>query len=90
MPKDPNRNRHQYRTGGGQLNEAEFEANQAAIAEEEKTPPGGKEEQRAAQDSESGGAANPRGEAARVAKLTEEARDTARRRREKMGDPIKE
>ena len=35
MPKDPTRNINQYKIGGGQLNEFDFQHNQTQIAQEE-------------------------------------------------------
>lgn len=80
MPKAPTRNRASYETGGGQLNEFEFQHNQEAMAEEERERFERLEaERREGEVAEAG----PQSEAERIHQMMEAAHEKVARRKAK-------
>lgn len=75
MPRDPWKNQPNYKIGGGQLNEYEFNRQHGALTEQEKQPFEFQEQERELPD-ESGAT----DEAGRVRRLMEEAHEKVERR----------
>lgn len=82
MPRDPWKNQPNYKIGGGQLNEYEFNQQHGALSEQEKRPFEFQEQERelSGENESSAGKSGATDEAGRVRRLMEEAHEKVERR----------